>query len=197
MPKDWLSGKGCINLTLWQRLCDFGSVTKVFVALSRWQRLNDWVNGNSGFRNQGPEEISSHLLLEHKTNCCVRSKIINFLVGPQEFLLATVKMKKKKERKKENMIWACHTPLQLPKTILQGTLEGGRRRDLERKCCMDNIKEWISPPLPQLLTISSCRSVKSSRRPNRSRDWSELNWTELDGNIGYMTGPKAKVIWLT
>ena len=70
--------------------------------------------------------------LEQKTNECVRSKI-NFLVGPQKPLLATVKMKKKKERKKENMIWACHTPLQLPKTILQGTVEGGGCRGWQRK----------------------------------------------------------------
>ena len=43
--------------------------------------------------------------LEHKTNDWVRSKI-NFLVGPQEPLLATVK------RRKLSWFGACHTPRQ-------------------------------------------------------------------------------------
>ena len=33
----------------------------------------------------------------------------------------------------------------LSKTILQDTLEGGRRRGRQRKCWMDNIKMWTSP----------------------------------------------------
>ena len=37
----------------------------------------------------------------------------------------------------------------LSKTILQGTLEGGRRRGRQRKCWMDNIKDWISLPMPE------------------------------------------------
>ena len=32
----------------------------------------------------------------------------------------------------------------LSKTILHGTLEGGRRRGWHRKCWMNNIKEWTS-----------------------------------------------------
>ena len=56
--------------------------------------------------------------LEHKTNDWVQSKI-NFLVHPQELLLATVKRQK--------LAWlrhvTCHTSLY--KTILQGILERG------------------------------------------------------------------------
>ena len=54
--------------------------------------------------------------LEHKTNNWVRSKI-NFLVGPQEPPLATVK----------KLAWFGHVTHHnsLSKTILQGTLEGG------------------------------------------------------------------------
>ena len=60
--------------------------------------------------------------LEHKTNDWVRGKI-NFLMGPQEPLLATV------ERGKL-AAWFGHVTSQdsLSKTILQGTLERGRRR---------------------------------------------------------------------
>ena len=45
----------------------------------------------------------------------------------------------------------------LSKSILQGTLEGGRRRGRQRKCRMDNIKEWTPLPMPELLTKASCR----------------------------------------
>ena len=57
------------------------------------------------------------------TNDWVRSKI-NFLVGPQEPLLATV------ERRK--LSWFGHVTRHdsLFKTTVQGTLEDGRRRDV-------------------------------------------------------------------
>ena len=68
----------------------------------------------------------------------------------------------------------------LSETIFQGTLEGGRRRGRQRKCWMDNSKEWTSLPMPELLTRASCRkgwkrnsaesSPLSPRRPNRSGD---------------------------
>ena len=55
---------------------------------------------------------------EHKTNQWVPSKI-NFLVGPQKPLLATVK--------RGNLAWFRQVTHHdsLSKTILQGTLEGG------------------------------------------------------------------------
>ena len=58
--------------------------------------------------------------LEHKTNDWVRSKI-NLLVSPQERPPATVKRRK--------LAWFGHVtrPDSLSKTILQGTMEGGRR----------------------------------------------------------------------
>ena len=45
----------------------------------------------------------------------------------------------------------------LSKTILQGTLEGGQCCGQQRKCSMENIKEWTSLPMPELLTRASCR----------------------------------------
>ena len=104
--------------------------------------------------------------LEHKTDDWVRSKI-SFLVGPQEPLLATVKRRK--------LAWFGYdTRHDSPsKTILQGTLEGGRRRGRQRKCWMGNIKEWTFLPTPELLTnafyrkdwkmISSASSVTFPR----------------------------------
>ena len=55
----------------------------------------------------------------------------------------------------------------LSKTILQGIREGGQHRDWQRSF-VDNIKEWISLPMPELFTTASCRkdwkriSVESS-----------------------------------
>ena len=90
--------------------------------------------------------------LEHKTNDWVRNKI-NLLVGQQEPLLATVKRRK--------LAWFGHVTRHdsLSKTILQGTWEGGRRRGRQRKCWMDNLKEWTYLPMPELLTKASCRRL--------------------------------------
>ena len=100
----------------------------------------------------------SHIL-EHKTNDWVRSKIS---FGTQEPLLATIKRRK--------FAWFGHATCNdsLSITILQGILEGGRRRGRQRKYWMDNIKEWTSLPMPELLTRASSRkdwnrtSVESS-----------------------------------
>ena len=70
--------------------------------------------------------------LEHKTNDWVQSKT-DLFVG----LVVTVE---------------C-----LSKTILRGILMGGRRRGRLRKCWMENIKERTSLPMPELLTMASCR----------------------------------------
>ena len=65
--------------------------------------------------------------LEHETIDWVPSKI-NFLVGPQEPLLTTIKRQK--------LAWFGHAKRHdsLSKTIPQGTLEGGLRRGRQRKC---------------------------------------------------------------
>ena len=111
------------------------------------------------------EETSSQLLRGSKTNDWVRSKI-NFLVGPQGPLLVTVKRRK--------LAWFGYvmhrdslskTLLQdvleggqrldsLSKTLLQDVLEGGQHRGRQRKCWMDNVKEWTNLPMPELLTMA-------------------------------------------
>ena len=98
----------------------------------------------------------------------------NFLVGPQEPLLTTVKSRKLAEFGHIT----CHNSLS--KTTLQGTLEGGRRHGRQKQCWMDKVKEWTSLLMPELLTTAFCRkdwkgisaesSVMFPRRPNRSRD---------------------------
>ena len=106
--------------------------------------------------------------LERKTNDWVRSKI-NFLMGPQEPLLATVKRRK--------LAWFGHITRHdnLCKTILQGTLEGGRPRDRQMKCWMSKSGHPCpcqncshGPPAEKRISVES--SLISPRRPSRSRD---------------------------
>ena len=98
----------------------------------------------------------------------------NFFMGSQEPLLETVKRHK--------LTWFGHVMRHdsLSKTILRGILEGGRRRARQRKCRIDNVKEWTPIPMQELLTRASCRkdwkrvsaesSLMSLRRPSRSRN---------------------------
>ena len=96
-----------------------------------------------------------HIYLVHKTSGWI------FLVGPKERLLAAVKRQKH--------AWfghhTCHDSLS--KTILQGSFESGRFYGRQRKYWIDNTKEWTSLPMPELLTMTSCRK-------NRKRISAEL-----------------------
>ena len=116
------------------------------------------------------------------TNYWVRSKI-NFLWIHihRNHLLETVKWR--------TIAWFGHVTRHdsLSKTILHGKLEGRRRRGRQRKCWMDNIKEWTSLPMAELPTMASRKKywkkkkiVTSSGQPYRSRDWTELKWTSGD-----------------
>ena len=154
------------------------------------------------FETQSLRKVLLISYLEHKTNDWMRSEI-NVLVGPQEPLPATVK------RRKLTLFRHVTRHNSLSKTILQGTLEDVRRRGRQRKCWMDNIKEWTSLPLPELLTRVSCKKILKKkkkltgrrsllnrpscpsyhppptthhphpRRPGRSRDWTEINWIKF------------------
>ena len=72
---------------------------------------------------------------DHITNEEVKARIGN-AIGPHEDLLTSVKRRKLK--------WYGHVTRSsgLAKTILQGTVQGGRRRGRQRKQWDDNIKEW-------------------------------------------------------
>ena len=133
--------------------------------------------------------------------------LVTSSLGPQEPLLATVK------RRKFARFRRVTRHDSLPKTILQGTLEGGRRRGRQKKCWIDNIKEWTSLPMPELPTRASCRkdwkriSAESSLMTIQSvkgLDWTELNcaWAERVGCslVHWFTGHRGwwnfrKLLW--
>ena len=70
----------------------------------------------------------------HVANAKVRAKIQQ-TIGPYENLTIV---------KKRKLQWYCHVPRSsdLAKTILQGTVRGGRRQGRERKRWEDNNREW-------------------------------------------------------
>ena len=72
---------------------------------------------------------------EHVTNEKVRAKIQQ-AIGPHEDLLTTVK-----RRKLQRYGHVSHSA-GLAKTILRGTVKGGRRQGRQRKRLEDNIREW-------------------------------------------------------
>ncbi|GFR88836.1 UDP-glucuronosyltransferase 2A1-like [Elysia marginata] len=114
-----------------------------------------------------------HNYRDHVTNESVRDLVVAY-VDPQEPLLATVKRRK--------LAWFGHVTRHdsLSKTILQGTVEGKRRRGRQKKAWCDNIKEWAGMAMYELVRSASDRdawrqktassALRTPRRPNRSRD---------------------------
>ena len=80
-------------------------------------------------------KISHIIYKDHVTNEEVRAKIQQ-AIGPHEDLLMIVKRRK--------LQWYGHVSRSsgLAKTILQGTVKGGRRQGRQRKRWEDNIREW-------------------------------------------------------
>ena len=109
---------------------------------------------------------------DHITNEEVRSQV-RALVGPYEELLTTVKKRK--------LRWYGHVSRSsgLAKTILQGTVNGTRRRGRQRKRWEDNVKEWTGLSFAASQRAVEDRTkwkeivIKSSKvplRPARLRD---------------------------
>ena len=80
---------------------------------------------------------------DHVTNKEVRAKIQQ-AIGPQEDLLTIVKRSK--------LQWYGHVSRSsgLAKTILQGTVKGGRRHGRQKKRWEDNIREMDRPAVHQV-----------------------------------------------
>ena len=117
-----------------------------------WTLRADTERRIQAFENKCFRKLLGISCIERKTNEYVR-KEVESLVGPQEPLLATIKRRK--------MIWFGHVTRHdsLCKTIMQGTIEGRRRRGRQRKCWLDNIKEWSTLTMPELLEKAMDRPV--------------------------------------
>ena len=93
---------------------------------------------------------------DHVTNEAVRNKTKQ-TIGPYDDLLTTVKKGKLK--------WYGHVSRSsgLAKTILQGTVRGGRRRGRQKKRWQDNTKEWTG------MEFADCQRAIENRET-----WREL-----------------------
>ena len=93
---------------------------------------------------------------DHVTNEEVRAKIQQ-AIGPHEDLLTVVKRRK--------LQWYGHVSRSsgLAKTILQGTVKGGRRQDKQKKRWEDNIREW-----------TGLEFAKSQRAVENREKWRKL-----------------------
>ena len=104
---------------------------------------------------------------DHVTNEEMGNRIRQ-AIGPYEELLAIVKKRKMK--------WYGHVTRStgLAKTIMQGTVQGGRRRGRQRKRWEDNISEWTGLKLSNTVRLAENRMewrklvVRSSVVPQRS-----------------------------
>ena len=109
----------------------------------------------------------------HVPNQEVRAKIQQ-AIGPHEDLLTIVK------RRKLQRYGHVSRSSGLAKTILQGTMKGGRRQGRHRKRWEDNIREWTGLEFGKSQRAVENREkwrklvAKSSvvlKRPSRLRDW--------------------------
>ena len=109
---------------------------------------------------------------DHVTNGEVRAKIQQ-AIGPHEDLLTIVK------RRKLQCYGHVSRSSGLAKTILQGTVKGGRRQGRQRKRFEDNIREWTGLEFTKSQRAVENREkwrklvAKSSvvpQRPSRLRD---------------------------
>ena len=95
---------------------------------------------------------------DHITNEEVRRRIEN-AIGPHVDLLTIVRQRKLK--------WYGHTTRSsgLAKTIMQGTVNGGRRRGRQKKRWEDNIREWTGLELGDAL-----------RKAEEREEWKAVVW---------------------
>ena len=107
---------------------------------------------------------------DHVTNEEVRANNQQ-AIAPHEDLLTIVKRRK--------LQWYGHVSCSSGKTILQGTVKGGRRHGRQRKRLEDNIREWTGLEFGKSQRAAENRDkwrklvVKSSvvpRRPSRLKD---------------------------
>ena len=92
---------------------------------------------------------------DHITNDAIRDRIRQ-AIGPYDDILTTVKKRKLK--------WFGHVSRSsgLAKTILQGTVQGGRRRGRQKKRWENNIAKWTG--------LKFCHAVREAENKIKWRE---------------------------
>ncbi|GFR83852.1 endonuclease-reverse transcriptase [Elysia marginata] len=142
---------------IWKSSISFKAKHKLFRSLvssiltygcETWTLLADTGRRIQAFENKCLRKLLRISYIDHVTNESVRELVVAY-VGPQEPLLATVKRRK--------LAWFGHVTRHdsLSKTILQGTVEGKRRRGRQKKAWCDNIKEWTALVMYELVSTAA------------------------------------------
>ena len=108
-----------------------------------WTLTADSTKRIQAFENKCYRRMLGISWKDRKTNEFIL-RGIKARAGQQENLLRIVKRRK--------LAWFGHISRHnsLAKTVLQGTLEGGRKRGRQVKCWADNLKEWTRLDSPTL-----------------------------------------------
>ena len=108
-----------------------------------WTLTTDSTKRIQAFENKCDRRMLGISWKDRKTNEFVK-RGIKARTGQQENMLGIVKRRK--------LAWFGHISRQnsQAKTVLQGTLEGGRKRGRQVKCWADNLKEWTRLEGPTL-----------------------------------------------
>ena len=115
-----------------------------------WTLTADSTKKIQAFENKCYRRMLGISWKDRKTNEFVQ-RGIKARAGQQENLLGTVK--------RRNLAWFGHISRHnsLAKTVLQGTLEGGRKRGRQVKRWADNLKEWTRLDSPTLTRLAEDR----------------------------------------
>ena len=160
--------KSSINLTIKLKLYKSLVTSILLYGCEAWTLTADLEKRICTFENKCYRKILRVSYREHRTNEDILEEI-TARTGRQEPLLSTVKRRK--------LSWFGHTLRHdgLCKTVLQGTVEGQRKRGRQRKQWQDNIKEWTGKSIQELNVTARNRDewrrlVKSAARmsPRRS-----------------------------
>ncbi|GFS24369.1 endonuclease-reverse transcriptase [Elysia marginata] len=146
---------------IWKSSISFKAKHKLFRSLvsstltyvcEKWTLLADRDRRIQAFENKCLRKLLRISYKDHVTNESVRELVVAY-VDPQEPLLATVKRRK--------LAWFGHVTRHdsLSKTILQGAVEGKRRRGRQKKAWCDNIKEWTGMAMCELVRSASDRDA--------------------------------------
>ena len=162
-----------INFRIKHRLYQSLVVSILLYGCEAWTLTAQLEKKISTFESKQHRKLLGISYRERKTNEYVREKIED-LVGKQEPLLATVK------RRKLAFFGHMMRHDSLSKIIIQGTVEGQRKRGRPKKSWLTNIIEWTGMGLTDLLTATQHRdewrtitrtaALRSPLRPSRSRD---------------------------
>ena len=112
-----------------------------------------------GFQNQVPGETSPHVLLGAQDQ---RLRAEEDWVP--SLWVHTRTSSGNSQEMETGIVWACHTPRKLPQNRPSRHLGGWALSWLAEEMLMDNIKEWTSLPMPELLTVASLR-----------KDWKKIS----------------------